>query len=91
MSLTKDETILLNDPPITTPTARSTTLPRDINSLNSLNDEIGRISDFYFSQSIAKNKSDLDDIKNMINKSTKEDIVDAVKDIQLDTIYFLSK
>ena len=30
-------------------------------------------------------------IKNMINKSTKEDIVDAVKDIQLDTIYFLSK
>ena len=62
-----------------------------INSLNSLNDEIGRLSDFYFSQSIAKNKSDLDEIKNMINKSTEEDIVDAVKDIQLDTIYFLSK
>ena len=62
-----------------------------INSLNSLNDEIGRLSDFYFSQSIAKNKSDLDEIKNMINKSTKEDIVDAVKDIQLDTIYFVSK
>ena len=62
-----------------------------INSLNSLNDEIGRLSDFYFSQSIAKNKSDLDEIKNMINKSTKEDVVDAVKDIQLDTIYFLSK
>ena len=62
-----------------------------INSLNSLNDEIGRLSDFYFSQSIAKNKSDLDEIKNMINKSTKEDIVDAIKDIQLDTIYFLSK
>ena len=36
-----------------------------INSLNSLNDEIGRISDFYFSQSISKNKSDLDQIKNM--------------------------
>ena len=45
-----------------------------INSLNSLNDEIGRISDLYFSQSISKNKSDLDQIKNMINKSTKEDI-----------------
>ena len=42
-----------------------------INSLNSLNDEIGRISDFYFSQSISKNKSDLDQIKNMINKSYK--------------------
>lgn len=62
-----------------------------INSLNSLNDEIGRLSDFYFSQSIAKNKSDLDEIKNMINKSTKEDIVEAVKNIELDTIYFLSK
>ena len=62
-----------------------------INSLNSLNDEIGRISDFYFSQSISKNKSDLDQIKNMINKSTKEDIVEAVKNIELDTIYFLSK
>ena len=61
-----------------------------INSLNSLNDEIGRISDFYFSQSISKNKSDLDQIKNMINKSTKEDIVEAVKNIELDTIYFLS-
>ena len=62
-----------------------------INSINSLNDEIGRISDFYFSQSISKNKSDLDQIKNMINKSTKEDIVEAVKNIELDTIYFLSK
>ena len=62
-----------------------------INSLNSLNDEIGRISDFYFSKSISKNKSDLDQIKNMINKSTKEDIVEAVKNIELDTIYFLSK
>ena len=62
-----------------------------INSLNTLNDEIGRISDFYFSQSISKNKSDLDQIKNMINKSTKEDIVEAVKNIELDTIYFLSK
>ena len=62
-----------------------------INSLNSLNDEIGRISDFYFSQSISKNKSDLDQIKNMINKSTKEDIVEAVKNIELDTIYFLIK
>ena len=27
----------------------------------------------------------------MINKSTKEDIVEAVKNIELDTIYFLSK
>ena len=33
----------------------------------------------------------LDQIKNMINKSTKEDIVEAVKNIELDTIYFLSK
>lgn len=62
-----------------------------MNSLNSLHDEIGRISDFYFSQSISRNKCDLEQIKNLINKSTKEDIVNAVKDIELDTIYFLSK
>ena len=83
--------MLWNAPPIIIPIAKSTIFPLRANSLNSLNDEIGRLSDFYFSQSIAKNKSDLDEIKNMINKSTKEDIVDAVKDIQLDTIYFLSK
>lgn len=62
-----------------------------MNSLNSLNDEIGRISDFYFSQSMSNSKCDLEQIKNIINNATKEDIVNAVKDIELDTIYFLSK
>lgn len=62
-----------------------------ISSLNSLNDEIGRISDFYLSQYISRNNSTVEDIKNMINKATKEDIVEAVKNIELDTIYFLSK
>ena len=62
-----------------------------ISSLKTIKDSLGGSSDFYFSQSISKNKSDLDQIKNMINKSTKEDIVEAVKNIELDTIYFLSK
>lgn len=62
-----------------------------INTLDSMNDEIGRITDFYYSQSIGKTESNLEDIKEMINKATKEDIVEAIKDIELDTIYFLSK
>ncbi|MDY2737765.1 EF-P 5-aminopentanol modification-associated protein YfmF [Intestinibacter sp.] len=62
-----------------------------IDSLNSLNDEIGRVSDFYLSQYIAKDNSSIEEIKDMINKATKEDIVDSFKNIELDTIYFLSK
>ena len=62
-----------------------------IDSLNSLNDEIGRVSDFYFSQYIAKDNSSIGEIKDIINNVTKEDIIEAVKDVELDTIYFLSK
>ena len=62
-----------------------------ISSLNALNDEVGRISDFYFSQFVAKDNTTIEEIKITINNTTKEDIVEAVKDIQLDTIYFLSK
>ena len=62
-----------------------------IDSLNSLNDEIGRVSDFYFSQYIAKDNSSIEEIKDIINNVTKEDIIEAVKDVELDTIYFLSK
>ena len=90
VNLVKEQVQKLKDGDITESEISNAKIPF-INSLNSLNDEIGRISDFYFSQSISKNKSDLDQIKNMINKSTKEDIVEAVKNIELDTIYFLSK
>ena len=90
VNLVKDQVQKLKDGDITESEISNAKIAF-INSLNSLNDEIGRISDFYFSQSISKNKSDLDQIKNMINKSTKEDIVEAVKNIELDTIYFLSK
>ncbi|MGM9534270.1 MAG: EF-P 5-aminopentanol modification-associated protein YfmF [Intestinibacter sp.] len=62
-----------------------------IDSLNSLNDEIGRVSDFYISQYIAKDDSSIEEIKEIINNVTKEDIIEAVKNIELDTIYFLSK
>ncbi|MGN1032697.1 MAG: EF-P 5-aminopentanol modification-associated protein YfmF [Intestinibacter sp.] len=62
-----------------------------IDSLNSLNDEIGRVSDFYLSQYIAKDNSSIEEIKDIINKATKDDIVESFKNIELDTIYFLSK
>ncbi len=62
-----------------------------INSLNSMNDDIGRITNFYYSQFIGNSKNTLEDIKNTIIESTKEDIVNSVQNIELDTIYFLSK
>lgn len=62
-----------------------------INSLNSMNDDIGRITNFYYSQFMRNIKDNLEDIKNTIIKSTKEDIVNSVQNIELDTIYFLSK
>ena len=37
MSATRDDTMVPNAPPMTTPTARSTTFPRMTNSLNSFN------------------------------------------------------
>ena len=62
-----------------------------INSLDSMNDDIGRITDFYYSQITGKSENSLEDIKNAIIKATKEDIVNSVQNIELDTIYFLSK
>ena len=61
-----------------------------ISSLKSIKDSIGGASDFYFSQTMGKTNSTVEKIIEMIEKITVEDIVDAVKNIELDTIYFLS-
>ncbi|WP_455538515.1 EF-P 5-aminopentanol modification-associated protein YfmF [Terrisporobacter sp.] len=61
-----------------------------ISSLRSIKDSIGGASDFYFSQSMGGTNTSVEKIIEMIGKITVEDIVDAVKDIKLDTIYFLS-
>lgn len=60
-----------------------------VNSMKSITDNIGGMSDFAFSQSMAKTNSEVEDIISSIEKVTKKDIVEAIKDIELDTIYFL--
>lgn len=61
-----------------------------ISSLKTIKDSIGGASDFYFSQSMGQTNTSVERIIEMIEKITIEDIVGAVKDIELDTIYFLS-
>ncbi|MGL5717461.1 MAG: EF-P 5-aminopentanol modification-associated protein YfmF [Paraclostridium sp.] len=60
-----------------------------ISSMKSLTDSIGGLSDFQFAQDISKTNLEIGDIINYIDKVTKEEIVSAIKEIQLDTIYFL--
>ena len=61
-----------------------------ISSLRSIKDSIGGASDFYFSQSMGGTHSSVEEIIEMIENVTVKNIVDAVKDIELDTVYFLS-
>lgn len=61
-----------------------------ISSLKTIKDSIGGASDFYFSQSMGQTNSNVEKIIEIIQKVTVKDIVDAFKNIQLDTIYFLS-
>ncbi len=61
-----------------------------ISSLKTIKDSIGGASDFYFSQSMGQTNTSVERIIEIIEKITIEDIVGAVKDIELDTIYFLS-
>lgn len=60
-----------------------------INSAKSVTDNIGGMSEFSFAQSLGKTNSTVDDLIKSIEKVTVNDIVDAVKDIELDTVYFL--
>ena len=60
-----------------------------INSAKSVTDNIGGMSEFSFAQSLGKTNSTVEDLIKSIEKVTVNDIVDAVKDIELDTVYFL--
>jgi predicted Zn-dependent peptidase len=60
-----------------------------INSMKSVNDNIGGLSDFYFAQSMAKTNSTIEKMIENISKVTKEEIAKVACEIELDTIYFL--
>lgn len=61
-----------------------------ISSLKSIKDSIGGASDFYFSQSMGQTNSTVEEIIEIVDKVNVEDIVDVVKNMELDTVYFLS-
>ena len=59
-----------------------------ISSLKTIKDSLGGSSDFYFSQSMGGTNTTVEKIIEMIEKVTVSDIVEAFKNIELDTIYF---
>lgn len=62
-----------------------------ISSMRTISDSIGGRSDFYFAQAMGKTNSTIDSIIDKLNNVSIEDIVKVIKDIELDTVYFLSK
>lgn len=60
-----------------------------INSMRSLKDSIGGMSDFYFSQSMSNTNNTVEEIIDNVAKVKVEDIVKAVESVTLDTVYFL--
>ncbi|MGL4914100.1 MAG: EF-P 5-aminopentanol modification-associated protein YfmF [Romboutsia sp.] len=60
-----------------------------INSMKSLADSIGGMSDFYFAQGMGKTNSTIETMIENIAKVEVKDIVKAFEKIELDTVYFL--
>lgn len=60
-----------------------------INSMKSLKDSIGGMSDFYFAQVMSKTDSTIEGMIEKVEKVKIEDIAKVAKEIELDTVYFL--
>ena len=61
-----------------------------INGLRSSCDGLGGMSEFVFSQELGRTDYTVEEIIDYVENITVEDIVDAMKDIQEDTVYFLT-
>ena len=59
------------------------------NGFNSMKDGLRTMEDYYLSQAIMDNKGEIDDLIEMTNKVTKEEIVEAFNKVETDTVYFL--
>ncbi|MEF9991670.1 MAG: pitrilysin family protein [Romboutsia sp.] len=60
-----------------------------INSMKSLKDSIGGMSDFYFAQVMSKTNSTIEKIIEEVEKVSIENIAKVANEIKLDTVYFL--
>lgn len=58
-------------------------------STRSIKDSIFLISEYFFSQNLSNDNRSLEEVIEDIDKVTKEDIVEAMSKITLDTIYFM--
>jgi len=58
--------------------------------INSLKDSQLQVVDFYLSQTIVGTKDSPDDIIEKVKKVTRQDVIDIAKDIEMDTLYFLT-
>lgn len=60
-----------------------------INSIRSVGDSIGGMSDFYFAQGLSESSMTLEEMIANIEKVTVDSIVKAFESVELDTVYFL--
>ena len=56
------------------------------NGFNSMKDGLRTMEDYYLSQAIMDNKGEIDDLIEMTNKVTKEEIVEAFNKVEIDTV-----
>lgn len=61
-----------------------------INTLKTVNDSISGESDFVYNQYVSETDLTLDDVAMYIEKVTKESIIESMKGIKEDTVFFLS-
>ena len=61
-----------------------------INSLNSYNDDQFDMISYYHNEKIIGSNMEIEDYKNKISALTKEDVVAAISDVTLDTVYFIT-
>ena len=59
------------------------------NALNSMNDSLRGMEDYYLSQAIMGTAQSIDDVIACINKVEKNQISDVMKKVEFDTVYFL--
>lgn len=62
---------------------------RIIATINGIDDEQDTVISYYFGQELAKTKVSLEEYKKIIEKISKEEIINIAKQVSIDTIYFL--
>ena len=60
-----------------------------IATINGIDDEQDTVISYYFGQELAKTKVSLEEYKKIIEKISKEEIINIAKQVSIDTIYFL--